>query len=155
VYDNYSKLISATETIRRMRANMDPLNPMAATLSPAIVGIYERAEGLKAELRRSMMTGKDGSKAAEAEKEKKERTEKETEVVRFVLGTPERLRILMAEGREEEAKKEWEGPVRLLRRWKERGVGGVDVDDCIEDGEAALRGEPPGEKSWVNLRSKR
>ena len=137
---------------------MDPLNPMATTLSPAIVEIYERAEGLKAELRQSMMTGKEGSKAMEEEKqgkEKRERTEKEREVLRFVLGTPERLRMLVADGRDEEAKREWEGPARLLRRWKERGVGGADVDDCIEDGEAALRGEPPGEKSWVNLRLKR
>jgi hypothetical protein len=27
VYDNYSKLLSATSTIRRMRGNMDPLAP--------------------------------------------------------------------------------------------------------------------------------
>jgi hypothetical protein len=47
VYDNYSKLISATETIHRMRANMDPLTPTALTLSPAIAEIYERASQLR------------------------------------------------------------------------------------------------------------
>ncbi|EDN97327.1 hypothetical protein SS1G_11852 [Sclerotinia sclerotiorum 1980 UF-70] len=47
VYDNYSKLITATETIRKMRTNMDPLNPMASTLDPAIASIYERAEKIK------------------------------------------------------------------------------------------------------------
>jgi hypothetical protein len=35
------------------------------------------------------------------------------------------------------------------------GKGGVDVQDCIDDGEAALRGEPPSEKSWVNIRPMR
>ncbi|TVY34168.1 Vacuolar protein sorting-associated protein-like protein, partial [Lachnellula subtilissima] len=54
VYDNYSKLIAATETIRKMRVNMDPLNPMASTLDPAIASIYARAESIKREMREGM-----------------------------------------------------------------------------------------------------
>ena len=156
MYDNYSKLISATETIRRMRSNMDPLNPMTATLSPAILEIYERADKLKSELRASMTPMQRAeAEMSEEERAKREKRERQREVVRFVLGMPERLRVLVKEGKEEEASREWERPLALLTAWKDRGVGGTDVDDCIEDGEAALRGEPPGEKSWVNIRSKR
>jgi len=71
-----------------------------------------------------------------------------------VLETPERLRQLVAEGKEEQARREWEKPLMLLERWKSSGLGGTDVEDCIEDGEAALRGEPPNEKSWVNAKQK-
>lgn len=156
VYDNYSKLITATETIRKMRTNMDPLNPMASTLDPAIASIYERAEKIKVELkegipesqRRLMEMGSE----ERAVFQKKQNMKK---LVLQVLQTPEKLRSLVAGGNEDEARLEWEKVLTLLRRWKERGVGGSDVQACIEDGEAALRGEPPNEKSWVNIRAKR
>ena len=149
VYDNYSKLIAATETIRRMRENMGPLNPMAATLDPAIKRIYEMAEGVRGELRREREAGKDGEDGVEREGEAKK--VKTKEVVLRVLKTPERIRGLIAEGKDDEARALWEPTLRILERWKERGVGGADVLDCIEDGAAALRGEPPNEKSWVNV----
>lgn len=153
VYDNYSKLIAATETIRRMRANMDPLNPMAATLSPAIAMIYERADSLKAELRGSLTTAQRSEAVmSEEERAKKAKTARSRELARRVLGVPERLRVLVAQGKLEEARAEWEAPLRLLERWREEGKGEEDVQDCIDDGEAALRGEAPGEKSWVNIR---
>jgi hypothetical protein len=36
----------------------------------------------------------------------------------------------------------------VLERWRERGVGGEDVVDCIEDGDSAIKGEPANDKSW-------
>ena len=153
VYDNYSKLIAATETIRKMRANMDPLNPMASTLDPAIASIYERAGRIKEELRESMPEWQK-KEAGMSEEEREERLRKESvrEVVLRVLDTPEKLRELVKESEEEEAKKLWQMTLRLLERWKERGVGGDDVQTCIDDGEAALRGEPPTEKSWASVK---
>jgi hypothetical protein len=149
VYDNYSKLISATETIRKMRANMDPLNPMASTLDPAIAQIYERASGLKEEFRVSMTEGQ----RTEAEMDEKDRRALEKnrrmrEIVRSVLEAPERVRILVADEKEEEARREWEKALTLLEKWQKSGKGGQDVQDCIDDGEAALKGEPPSEKSY-------
>jgi len=144
VYDNYSKLITATETIRKMRVSMDPLNPMARTLDPAIKDIYDRAEEIKEELRSSLK----GNEVAVGG----ERKRRAKEVVRRVLDTPESVRGLVAEGREEEARASWEGTRRLLERWRERGVGGKDVQACIDDGEGALRGEPPNQKTWVNVK---
>jgi hypothetical protein len=153
VYDNYSKLIAATETIRKMRTNMDPLNPMTSTLDPAIASIYERAERIKGELKASMPESK-RREMEMGEEERKALREKRRarEVVLRVLDTPEKLRGLVKDGREDEAKKIWEKTLALLERWKERGVGGEDVQACIDDGEAALKGEPPTEKSWVNVK---
>jgi len=156
VYDNYSKLIAATETIRMMRASMDPLNPMASTLDPAIAHIYERANTIKSELRDSMSeTQRANAEMGEEGKAKTAMKTKTRLIVNRVLNTPEKLRELVAEGNIEEAKEEWEAPLSLLQRWKEQGVGGDDVQDCIDDGEAALRGEPPNAKSWVNMRGTR
>ena len=154
VYDNYSKLIAATETIRRMRQNMDPLNPMASTLDPAIASIYERAQGIKAELRESMPAKERREREmSEEEREKVAKEKRAKEVVEKVLDTPERIRKLISEDDEDEAKILWASTLALLKRWKERGVGGEDVQSCIDDGEAALRGEPPNEKSWVSVKA--
>ncbi|KAF7912221.1 uncharacterized protein EAF01_001242 [Botrytis porri] len=156
VYDNYSKLIAATETIRKMRTNMDPLNPMASTLDPAIASIYERAEKIKVELKEGIPESQ--RKLMEMGVEERVTFQKKQNMKKLVLQVleiPEKLRSLVAKGNEDEARLEWEKISALLRRWKERGVGGSDVQDCIEDGEAALRGEPPNEKSWVNIRAKR
>ncbi|KAH8789875.1 Vps51/Vps67-domain-containing protein [Hyaloscypha sp. PMI_1271] len=151
VYDNYSKLIAATDTIRRMRENMGPLNPMASTLDPAIARIYEMAEKVREEMRGQVEKG--GVEGGdEEEREKESRREKMREVVIRVLGTPEKMRALVKEGKEEEARTIWEPALTLLERWKERGVGGPDVVDCIEDGEAAIRGEAPSERSWENVK---
>lgn len=46
VYDNYSKLIAATDTIRKMRMDMDPLTPATKTLEEGIREIAESARAL-------------------------------------------------------------------------------------------------------------
>ncbi|KXH67590.1 hypothetical protein CSAL01_03629 [Colletotrichum salicis] len=136
VYDNYSKLISATETIRKMRANMDPLNPMASTLDPAIAGIYAQASSIREALRKTVAPPESKEREDEAAAARRRRTR---ELAREVLGMPERLRRLVKEGKVEEARRAWEMPRRLLEVWKEKGVGGKDVAECLEEGDAALR----------------
>ncbi|OHF01218.1 hypothetical protein CORC01_03533, partial [Colletotrichum orchidophilum] len=137
VYDNYSKLISATETIRKMRANMDPVNPMASTLDPAIAGIYAQASSIREALRKTVAPPKSKEREDEAAAARRRRTR---ELAREVLGTPEKLRRLVKEGKVEEARRAWEMPRRLLEVWREKGVGGKDVAECLEEGDAALRG---------------
>lgn len=142
MYDNYSKLIAATETIRKMRANMDPLNPMASTLDPAIAQIYERAGKLKEELKESLSEEQKAlGQMSSEERGARKRKERSREVARRILDTPRIMRELVKEGRVQEAKKMWENPRRVLERWRERGVGGEDVSVCIQDGDAALKGE--------------
>ncbi len=146
VYDNYSKLISATETIRKMRSNMDPLNPMARTLDPAIASIYEQANGIREELRKAVRppTERDGESGDGEVLHTRRRTR---ELAAEVLQVPGRLRALVDEGSLEEARREWELPRRLLVRWKEQGIGGDDIDALIEEGDAALRDEDSGQAS--------
>lgn len=166
VYDNYSKLISATETIRKMRTSMfdsdsktgDRLDPMASTLDAVLGKVYELASGIRGELRQRLSEN-DESAARRRETEKqqdvdvegiedeeerrsrKQKRDKTRELAREVVKVPERLRGLMKEGKKEEAAKEWEMPRRLLERWKERGVGGTDVERLLEEGDAIIKGE--------------
>ncbi|KAG4436390.1 hypothetical protein IFR05_008113, partial [Cadophora sp. M221] len=83
----------------------------------------------------------EGGGVCREETERVERRRKTRVVVERVLGTPERVRGLVREGKIDEAKVLWEKEKKLLERWRERGVGGPDVAECIEDGETALRGE--------------
>lgn len=124
---------------RQMRTNMDPLNPMASTLDPAITQIYSQASAIRESLRSSIPPPDPSKKEAEEARQKKARTK---QVALEVLETPARIRALVSEGRLEDARQAWALPRKLLQTWKEQGVGGTDVEACIEDGDAAVRGEP-------------
>lgn len=127
VYDNYSKLITATETIRKMREKMDPLTPTTSTLTPAIGHIAESASTLSAEMKKGLNRN-DTVVATSAAK--KDRAEKDT--VRWVLEAPERFRQLRDDGKGDEAEKQWKLVQALLDKWS--GVRGVeDVrTKCLE-----------------------
>ncbi|KAF1920549.1 Vps51/Vps67-domain-containing protein [Ampelomyces quisqualis] len=123
VYDNYSKLLSATSTIRRMRGNMDPLAPTTHTLGPAIAQIAETAASLSLSSMQSMPAKPDGlgiivhvednasEKAAETEKQRQRNT------VRWVLDTPRRLQDLIDQERDEAADQEWKEISQILAKW--------------------------------------
>lgn len=138
VYDNYSRLITATETIRKMRVNMDPLNPMASTLDPAIAHIYNQAKALRDTLRQAVPAP--GSPEAETTAARA----RSRELAAVVLETPDRLRQLVRDGHVAEARAAWERPRQLLELWRDRGLGGDDVVACLADGDAALRRDPGG-----------
>ncbi|THZ38619.1 hypothetical protein D6C90_06360 [Aureobasidium pullulans] len=109
VYDNYTTLLSATKTISKMRENVDPMAPVTTTLEPAVCHIVDVAVGIS-ESRKG--GGKGGSK------------EGDREVVRWVLGAPERLGKMKEEGGNEEMEKQWDGVRTLLEKWE--GVKGVE-----------------------------
>lgn len=124
VYDNYSKLIAATDTIRRMRDRMDPLTPATSTLGPAVAHIAETARGLVA-------GGGDGHVDGEGEEvEVGRRRRREKDTVRWVLGTPRRLEAMLEGGRVEDAKGDWEEIRGILQKWGD--VAGVEElrDQC-------------------------
>ncbi|OJJ79732.1 COG1/VPS51 family protein [Aspergillus glaucus CBS 516.65] len=121
VYDNYSKLIRAVETIGKMRRSMDdqgaPLK-MTKTLGPAIGFVAETAGGLiqdGEEQRRRIKEAKSTEQAGSKKVEK--------ETVKWVLGAPSRLEKLLADGKREEADKDWAEVKDLLDKWE--GVKGV------------------------------
>jgi hypothetical protein len=120
VYDNYSKLIRAVETIGTMRRSMEergaPLT-MTKTLGPAVAFVAETASGLIKEgedLRRRVQEAKSkatGNKTAEQS------------TVEWVLATPDRLRKHLSDGNTEEAEKDWAEIDSLLKSWKDvKGV---------------------------------
>ncbi|EGP83475.1 unnamed protein product [Zymoseptoria tritici ST99CH_1A5] len=112
VYDNYSKLIAATDTIRSMREKMDPMTPGTRTLGLAVGHIAETARGLREGAAKSAADGDFGRGK-----------ERQREVVRWVLGGPERVRGLVDEGKGEEAREEWRCVERVLEKLGEaRGV---------------------------------
>lgn len=128
VYDNYSKLLSATSTIRRMRGNMDPLAPTTHTLGPAISHIAETAASLSSSMQgiQSKPSGLGIDIRIEdddAAKEDAATKRKQTETVRWVLDTPRRLRDMLERELDEDAEKEWEQVGQILDQWK--GVAGV------------------------------
>jgi len=130
VYDNYSKLLSATSTIRRMRGNMDPLAPTTHTLGPAVAHIAETAASLSSSMKAlptrptGLGLGIEISMDGEVE-EKKEAASKQRQrdTVRWVLDTPRRLQEMIDQEQDEEAEKEWEEVSKILDKWE--GVAGV------------------------------
>ncbi|KAL2000922.1 hypothetical protein VTN02DRAFT_2459 [Thermoascus thermophilus] len=121
VYDNYSKLIRAVETIGAMRQSMEergaPLT-MTKTLGPAVSFVAETAGGL---IREGEEQRRQVREAKSAQEDDRKHAERET--VRWVLAAPERLRKLIGEGKREEAEKDWEEVDGLLKKWE--GVKGV------------------------------
>lgn len=121
VYDNYSKLIRAVETIGKMRRSMDdqgaPLK-MTKTLGPAIGFVAETAGGLIQEGEEQRRQVKEAKSTEHTNNEKlKEDT------VKWVLGGPDRLERLLADGMKEDADRDWAEVKNLLDRWE--GVKGV------------------------------
>jgi vacuolar protein sorting-associated protein 51 len=119
-----------------MRANMDPLNPMASTLDPAIAQIYSQASSIRDALRETVPSpdSEEGKKRDAAARQQRTR-----QLAAQVLATPERLRVLVSEGKIAQARKEWVMPRKLLESWKEKGLGGSDVEECIKEGDETLR----------------
>jgi len=136
VYDNYSKLLSATSTIRRMRGNMDPLAPTTHTLGPAIAHIAETATSLSSSMQGAQAKPEEGlgisvrieQDTTETEAAAQKQNQRET--VRWVLDTPRRLRELIDQEQDAEAEQEWEKVSKILDNWKD--VAGVKElrDEC-------------------------
>ncbi|PGH23826.1 hypothetical protein AJ80_02074 [Polytolypa hystricis UAMH7299] len=121
VYDNYSKLIKAVETIGKMRASMEDKGEpmiMTKTLGPAVGFVAETAGSLIREQEQQRFSR--ANKAVEKGKE----SDPETQTVKWVLDAPRRLRRLIDEGANEEADRDWKEVDALLQKWA--GVKGVE-----------------------------
>lgn len=114
---------------------MDPLNPMASTLNPAIAQIYSQAAEIREGLRQSIPAPDSDEGKARLAAERRKRTR---DLAVQVLATPPRLRLLVQEGKLAEARKQWERPRCLLQTWLDKGLGGDEVRACLEEGDAAV-----------------
>jgi len=129
VYDNYSKLIRAVETIGKMRRSMDergaPLT-MTKTLGPAIAFVAETAGGLIKEGEEQRQRMKEAKRDCG-----KSSQESEKDTVRWVLAAPQRLEKLLADEKREDAEKDWKEILQLLDAWGDvKGVS--DIRDACE-----------------------
>ncbi|KAI5305148.1 substrate-specific activator of APC-dependent proteolysis [Ascosphaera pollenicola] len=106
VYDNYSKLIKAVETIGKMRSSQP--TTVTSTLGPAVDYVTETAMNLVLPL-----LAKQDDAAS-----------RQRETVRWVLGTPARLEALIAAGEQQGAEEDWKEIKDLLDKWKD--VKGVE-----------------------------
>ncbi|MCJ1422527.1 hypothetical protein MMC29_000407 [Sticta canariensis] len=132
VYDNYSKLIAATDTIRKMRSNMDPLTPTTSTLSPAISHIAETATSLSTSFKIRGLTAEGIGGSGDDQSMATGRKQEQQETVRWVCGAPHRLQVMLDAGRGEEAADDWVQVQRLLGKWA--GINGVEDlrDRCMK-----------------------
>lgn len=121
VYDNYSKLIAATDTIKSMREKM--MTPTTSTLSPAIGHIAETAATLTADLKKSHST-------AVASRDADRNVQQA--LVRWVLAAPDRIGYFIGQGDVEAAQRDWTKVSGYLDKWHH--VKGVDkVRERCED----------------------
>ncbi|WPG97973.1 Hypothetical protein R9X50_00075600 [Acrodontium crateriforme] len=122
VYDNYSKLIAATDTIRSMREKMDPMTPTTRTLGDDIGRIALTASTLSKSAKQPFGQG--------TEKDLKKRQQQQT--VKWALDTPRRLREQVAAGHVEQANSDWQEIQSLLNEWREvKGVNGLR-EACLD-----------------------
>lgn len=135
VYDNYSKLIAATDTIRKMRTNMDPLAPITSTLAPAISQIAEIAVGLSASLRKRMDDTVELAGQTQMDDDKEVEQKKQRDTVQWVLGAPTRIAELAQNGKNREAADDWAEVTRLLDQW----AGTKGVEELRKQGNKALK----------------
>ncbi|KAK1072285.1 hypothetical protein LTR74_002597 [Friedmanniomyces endolithicus] len=112
VYDNYSKLIAATDTIKSMREKMDPVTE-TSTLMSDIARIAETASRLSSDMGKQY--GGETSDGDGSHRVKEKRAQQAT--VKWVLGAPNRLRELVDESKTEEADAHWNEVSGLLARW--------------------------------------
>jgi hypothetical protein len=124
----------------QMRANMDPLNPMATSLDPTIAAIYAQASDLRESLR-ARIPRPEGS--PQQELVRRRRQDRTRQLARIAIGTPDRLRGLVAHGNAAEACDAWLLPRRLLVAWRDRGLGGDDVQALIDEGDAIVAATLP------------
>ncbi|MCJ1475204.1 hypothetical protein MMC13_003864 [Lambiella insularis] len=137
VYDNYSKLITATDTIRKMRTNMDPLTPTTSNLAPAIAHIATTAASLAHALRDRVKVPSivENVEVMGLDDEGRER---QRQTVRWVLDAPRRLQQSVESGERERARRDWEEVRDLLNQWN----GTKGVEETRQACEQALTHEP-------------
>ncbi|GAO52767.1 hypothetical protein SAICODRAFT_4810 [Saitoella complicata NRRL Y-17804] len=131
VYDNYSKLMHAASTIRKMRQSIDPVAPSTDMLGAAIEKI-QRLSGVARQKTSEQNNGEVLTEDADLARQREE-------LVTWVRQSPQRLEELLQHGNTEEAERQWTKVQGILDRWSEvRGV-----KDLRERCEAAMNHGAP------------
>ncbi|KAF3492189.1 uncharacterized protein GIQ15_01706 [Arthroderma uncinatum] len=124
VYDNYSKLIKAVETIGKMRSILEEEGTpvlMTKTLAPAVGFVAETAMAL---IREQEESGPTGQEPTQTKEKQVNNVSAEKATVLWALDTPKRLKRLLDAGKRTEAESDWSEIQSLLSKWD--GVKGVN-----------------------------
>ena len=113
VYDNYSKLIRAVETIGEMRRSMEE------GTAGDVKEVEGRVEGIVGVVE-TLGSRRDADVRRKGRKEENDKRE----VVRWIVEAPQRWREIIGDGREAEAMEEWSVVKDIVGKWD--GVRGVD-----------------------------
>lgn len=126
VYDNYSKLITATQTIGTMRKSMDDAGEGSLRSINRLAKAVDTVAKSAAELT-SRGTNHDQTASR---RRRQERSKRDT--VRWVLDTPSRLQQNLAQGKRADAEADW-GEISLLLDNKFAAVKGTaELRDTCE-----------------------
>lgn len=112
VYDNYSKLIKAVGTIAEMQRGMRRADAGGR-------GGLDGVDALNSQLEDLSVSAKDLASSRGADGADRSENRKKRELVKWVLTAPDRLRKLVAEGKKDEARKQWATVQALLKTWKD------------------------------------
>lgn len=134
VYDNYSMLITATETIGTMRKSMDDENGGGGGLrsinriAPAVDDVVRSAAGLS---KNSSRSNNDDINIHQQRHQTRQELSKH-DTVKWVLDTPARLSKTLASGLRPEAERDWH-EIRSLLTDKWKAVrGAAELTDTCE-----------------------
>jgi len=129
VYDNYSKLIAATDTVGRMSGEMQGMEKEMRVVREGMEGVVgvvgkvvEAGRGTKKE-KGNEQEG-EASKDGDVNEHKGDgRRQDAVQTVKYVIDTPTRLARLVADGKQDDAEADWAEVNQLLQKWT--GVKGV------------------------------
>ncbi|EFR02876.1 hypothetical protein MGYG_05877 [Nannizzia gypsea CBS 118893] len=123
VYDNYSKLIKAVETIGKMRSILEEEGTpvlMTKTLAPAVGFVADTAMSL---IREQEELNQPSDKPTQGNEKQTKTISPEKATVLWALDTPHRLKRLLDSGKRDDAENDWIEIQSLLSIWGEvKGV---------------------------------
>jgi hypothetical protein len=131
VYDNYSKLIAATDTVGRMSGEMQGMEKEMRVVREGMEGVVgvvgkvvEAGKGTGNGNGSSGMKEDAGTEGVADEHKTGGQDRKDAvQTVKYVMDTPTRLARLVGEGKQDDAEADWAEVNQLLQKWT--GVKGV------------------------------
>jgi len=129
VYDNYSKLIAATDTVGRMSGEMQGMEREMRVVREGMEGVVgvvgKVVEAGRGRAKGSAGTGDEAGKDDVVIEHKSDGLGRKDAVqtVKYVTDTPTRLARLVAAGHQDDAEADWAEVNQLLQKWT--GVKGV------------------------------
>ncbi|OLL22488.1 Vacuolar protein sorting-associated protein 51 [Neolecta irregularis DAH-3] len=132
VYDNYSKLIAATDTIQRMRSNLKPLDPETSLLIPTLDNITSLCIALGKKLKQELVFQREHSPEFVLDD-----AYKHIKTVQWAIDGPLHIQSLVKQERYDQARKEYDKLITNTLDWNAK-----DITKLRADAKKAIDGIP-------------